>query len=270
MVREGRPWFIDYQGGRKGALQYDVASLLFDAKADLPFPTREELLETYLEAASRLARVDAKRFLRHYPAYVFIRIFQAMGAYGLRGFYERKPLFLQSIPYAIRNIEYLLRNAGLPPGLPELERVLQRIIASSALRQLGQASLELTVRVQSFSFKKGMPAGDAAHGGGYVFDCRALPNPGRLERYKKLTGADAPVARYLDGEPAVGRFLKQVFGLVGDSVENYKKRNFTDLSIFFGCTGGQHRSVYCAERLAEHLRRAHRVRVELSHRDGNA
>jgi len=268
MVRGGKPWFIDYQGGRRGALQYDLASLCFDAKADLPFDVREELVETYLAAASAIAPVDREAFLRYYPGYAFIRIFQALGAYGLRGFHERKPLFLQSIPYAMRNLEHLLRTSGLPPGLPELEAVLRRLVESSALRSLGRASLELTVRVQSFSYKKGMPVDDTSHGGGFVFDCRALPNPGRFETYAKLTGRDPAVAQFLEKEPAVGRFLENVFGLADQSVENYKSRNFTDLLIAFGCTGGRHRSVYCAERLAERLRDKQRVRVELVHRDG--
>ena len=268
MVRDGKPWFIDYQGGRRGALQYDLASLCFDAKADLPFEARKDIVETYIAAASALAPIDRQEFLLYYPGYAFIRIFQAMGAYGLRGFHERKPLFLQSIPYAIRNLEHLLRTSGLPPGLPELEAVLRRLVESSALRKMGQASMELTVRVQSFSYKKGMPVDDTSHGGGFVFDCRALPNPGREEKYAKLTGKDAAVVEFLDKEPAVGRFLENVYSLADQSVENYKGRNFTDLLIAFGCTGGRHRSVYCAERLAERLRDTQRVRVEIVHRDG--
>ncbi|MCX5789470.1 MAG: phosphotransferase [Elusimicrobia bacterium] len=268
MVRDGVPWFIDYQGGRRGALQYDLASLCFDAKADLPFEARKDIVETYIAAASAFAPIDRQEFLRYYPGYAFIRIFQAMGAYGLRGFHERKPLFLQSIPYAIRNLEHLLRTSGLPPGLPELEAVLRRLVESSALRKMGQASMELTVRVQSFSYKKGMPVDDTSHGGGFVFDCRALPNPGREEKYAKLTGKDAAVVEFLDKEPAVGRFLEHVYSMADQSVENYKSRNFTDLLIAFGCTGGRHRSVYCAERLAERLRDTQRVRVEIVHRDG--
>lgn len=264
MVRERALWFIDYQGGRRGALQYDLASLLYDAKADLPPEVREELLERYLEEASARAPIDREEFKRLFPAYAYIRIFQAMGAYGLRGFYERKTHFLQSIPYAVRNIEYLLRTAPLP-GLPALTATLKALVASSRLRQFGQAHLRLTVRVESFSYKDGVPSDDLGHGGGFVFDCRALPNPGRQERYAKLTGKDAPVAEYLGGEAAVKGFLEHVAELVSQSVESYRRRNFTDLLVAFGCTGGRHRSVYCAERLAERLRRAG-VAVELRHR----
>jgi aminoglycoside/choline kinase family phosphotransferase len=264
MLRDGEPWFIDYQGGRKGALQYDLASLLFDAKADIPFEVREDLMGCYLEEASKLGRVDRTEFLKYYPGFVFIRVMQALGAYGLRGFYERKPHFLQSIPFAVRNLEYLLRKAKLPVKVPALLGVFRSIVGSSVLRQFGKAELRLTVRIQSFSYRAGMPADPRGHGGGFVFDCRALPNPGRQERFARLTGQDAEVAAFLDGEPAVPAFLGHVFGLVEPSVENYRSRNFTDLLVAFGCTGGQHRSVYCAERLARRLRETG-VDVELRH-----
>ncbi len=265
MVRSEGPYFIDYQGGRRGALQYDVASLLFDAKADLPVEVRDELVERYLEAASRHEPVDRAAFLAHYPGFVYIRIMQAMGAYGLRGFYERKQHFLASIPYAVRNLEYLLRKCDLPIELPELTGVWHRLVASSSLRQFGAASLGLTVRIQSFSYGDGVPTDEKGHGGGYVFDCRALPNPGRYEQYAALTGRDDPVIAFLDGEAAVGEFLVHVFALIDRTVENYQQRNFTDLLVAFGCTGGQHRSVYCAERLAAHLREKLRVSVEVRH-----
>jgi len=265
MVCEGRPFFIDYQGGRRGALQYDVASLLFDAKADLPFEVRDELLESYLESAAKLEPMDRNAFLATYPGYVYIRIMQAMGAYGLRGFYERKHHFLASIPYAIRNLEYLLRTAELPLEVPELTQVWHHLIASSTLRQFGTASLKLTVRIQSFSYRDGVPTDEKGHGGGYVLDCRALPNPGRFEQYAKLTGRDDAVIMFLEREPAVQDFMGHVFAVIDQTVENYQTRNFTDLLVAFGCTGGQHRSVYCAERLARHLREKFQVHVEVRH-----
>ena len=265
MVRDGEPFFIDYQGGRRGALQYDVASLLFDAKADLPVEVRNELLEHYLEAALRLESIDRQAFLTYYPGFVFIRIMQAMGAYGLRGFYERKHHFLASIPYAIRNLEYLLRKAELPVELPELTQVFRRLVASSSLRQFGAASLTLTVRIESFSYQDGVPTDEKGHGGGYVFDCRTLPNPGKFEQYAKHTGCDDSVIAFLENEFAVREFLNHVFALIDQTVENYQTRNFTDLLVAFGCTGGQHRSVYCAERLAIHLREKLQVNVEVRH-----
>jgi aminoglycoside/choline kinase family phosphotransferase len=266
MVRDGKPWFIDYQGGRRGALQYDVASILFDAKADLPFDLRGNLLEEYLRAAEAVAPLDRGAFLALYPFFAYVRIFQALGAYGLRGYYERKVRFLQSIPYAIRNLERLSIESPLPAELPALGDVVRRLVGSSALRQIGSASLGLTVRVASFSYKNGLPGDDSSHGGGWVFDCRFLPNPGREERFASLTGRDAAVAGYLGAEPEVGAFLERTQALVDQAVDNYRSRNFTDLSVAFGCTGGRHRSVFCAERLAEHLRRRGVV-VELRHRE---
>ncbi|MBI4055147.1 MAG: phosphotransferase [Elusimicrobia bacterium] len=265
LIRNGSPAFIDYQGGRRGALHYDIASLLYDAKADLPPELREELLEEYLEAASRLIPLERKKFTRHYPAYVLIRIFQALGAYGLRGFYEKKTHFLQSIPYAVRNLEYLLQTSELPVKLPALLGAVRWMVGSSYLRQFGQASLKLTVRIQSFAYRAGMPADEKGHGGGYVFDCRALPNPGKYARYARLHGKHPGVAAYLQRQPSVRRFLKNAGGLIGQTVQNYQTRNFTDLFVSFGCTGGLHRSVFCAEQLARRLRRQKKVRVELRH-----
>ena len=265
MIRDGQPFFIDYQGGRQGALQYDLASLLFDAKADLPFALRDELLQRYLEAASRIAPINPEDFLRFYPGFVYIRIMQAMGAYGLRGFYERKHQFLASIPYAVRNLEFLLRTTELPVEIPELTRVWRRLVASSSLRQFGAASLRLTVRIQSFSYKDGVPTDDRGHGGGFVFDCRSLPNPGRYAQYASLTGRDESVIAFLDSQLAVREFLDHVHALISRAVENYQSRNFTDLLVAFGCTGGQHRSVYCAEWLARQLRERLQVDIELQH-----
>ncbi|MFZ2493645.1 MAG: RNase adapter RapZ [Thermoanaerobaculia bacterium] len=253
MVRDDEPWFIDYQGGRRGAPQYDIASLLLDPKADLPFDLRDHLLERYLDAAGN--DVDRESFLAAYPLFAYIRLMQAMGAFGLRGFFERKTHFLQSIPYAVHNLEHLLLTTELPIALPELTAALKRVVGAAKLRTFGHASLKLTVRIQSFSYTGGMPTDDKGHGGGFVFDCRSLPNPGRHIRYKNSWGTDDDVIEFLEREPSVGRFLEHVCALVDDTVAEYKRRNFTDLLVAFGCTGGQHRSVYCASRLAEHLKK---------------
>ncbi len=266
MLRNGEPSFIDYQGGRKGALQYDVASLLYDAKADLSPEVRKELLAHYLKGAAA-AGVDKAGFMRYFHGYVYIRIMQALGAYGLRGFYEGKTHFLQSVPYAVRNIEWLLRHGDVPVKLPELTRIFQSMAASSYLRQFGSTKLGLTVRVGSFSYRNGLPTDDKGHGGGFVFDCRFLPNPGREAKYAQLTGKDGDVISYLAAAPQVGAFLDGVFRLIDPAVENYTSRNFTDLMVSFGCTGGRHRSVYCAERLKTHLEEKYGIKVELQHRE---
>ncbi|MFQ5709963.1 MAG: phosphotransferase [bacterium] len=267
MIRDGQPYFIDYQGGRRGALQYDIASLLFDAKANIPFDVREKLLQSYLDAVSEYIAVDRATFLRFYYGYVLIRIMQAMGAYGFRGFYERKPHFLQSVPFAIRNLEFVLRSAEIPVELPTLMDVLQRLVRSTRLRELGDVQLPLTVQIQSFSFKQGLPEDETGHGGGFVFDCRVLPNPGRLEKFARQTGNDPEVIAFLEREDEVHSFMTRVLDLVSQVIENYQKRNFSHVSVAFGCTGGQHRSVYCANRLARHLRQKYKLNIEVSHRE---
>jgi aminoglycoside/choline kinase family phosphotransferase len=270
MLRDGEPWFIDYQGGRRGALQYDVASLLIDPKAGVPEELREELLEHYLDALSTLLpNVDRARFRQHFRGYVLVRIMQAMGAYGYRGFYERKPRFLQSVPQAIRNIERILETGFIPVELPELRAVFERICASRALRKsTPKAPPGLTVQVGSFSFKGGYPEDSGGHGGGYVFDTRAIHNPGRYAEYSPLCGCDEPVINFLAAMPEVDEFWEHVCALVDNSVGVYLLRGFTSLSVWFGCTGGQHRSVYFANRLADHLRTNFpAVNVAVTHRE---
>jgi aminoglycoside/choline kinase family phosphotransferase len=267
MVRDGEPWFIDYQGGRRGALQYDVASLLYDAKADLPEAVREELLSYYLDRLEEKIDVDRDAFRFHYRGYVLVRILQAMGAYGYRGFFERKPRFLQSVPYAAANLRRLL-DAGLPVELPELSRTFERIAEEWGAPASGtQDGTGLTVQVHSFSFRRGYPEDVGGHGG-FVFDCRALPNPGRHEEYRRSTGRGADVAAYLEAEPETGPFWDHVRGLVEAQIEVFLTRGFSSLSVAFGCTGGQHRSVYLAEKLARHLGARHPdVKVRVAHRE---
>ncbi|MGH8021024.1 MAG: RapZ C-terminal domain-containing protein [Opitutaceae bacterium] len=267
MVRDGAPWFIDYQGGRRGALQYDLASVLVDAKADLPMEFRAHLVGVYLQALEKHHPVSRGQFLEHLDGFILIRILQAMGAYGFRGFYERRTHFLQSVPYAIRNLESLLGAARIPVRLPALFDVLHSITRSTRLREIARVALPLTVRIESFSYKHGPPADESGHGGGFVFDCRILPNPGREPRYAGLAGDDAEVVSWLEARDEVHSFLTRVRDLTGQVVEGYSRRNFTHLSIAFGCTGGQHRSVYCATQLAKHLAQHGALRVDLRHRD---
>jgi len=255
MLCDGRPYFLDYQGGRKGALQYDIASLLYDGKADLPPELRLELLEYYLECLGRYIEVDRAAFMEHYYAYVYVRILQALGAYGFRGFYERKAHFLQSVPYALKNLRWLAENVKLPIGLPTLLQALNGMAASEKLHGLATPPTDaLTVRIFSFSFHREMPTDPSGHGGGFVFDARSLPNPGREERFRSLTGKDEPVIDYLNQHESVHQFLANAQSLVDTSVSAYQQRGFKNLMVSFGCTGGQHRSVYLTEQLAKHLR----------------
>ena len=266
---EDQPFFLDYQGGRKGALQYDIASLLYDAKADLPPDLRRQLLDHYLDTLGGFLDLDRSEFMQFYYAYVYVRIMQALGAYGFRGFYERKEHFLQSVPYALKNLRWLLHNVELPVALPTLMEAFKSMVASNELQGLTSTAQPetLTVRIFSFSFHRGLPQDETGNGGGFVFDGRSLPNPGREERFKTLTGKDAAVIDYLSQQESVQQFLANAISLVDASVATYQRRGFKHLMVSFGCTGGQHRSVYLAEQLAKHLRGQDGVEVVVRHRE---
>ena len=265
MLRNGEPFFLDYQGGRKGALQYDIASLLYDAKADLPPELRQQLLDLYIHRLADFIGLQRPVFMRYYYAYVYVRIMQALGAYGFRGFYERKPHFLQSVPYALKNLSWLLQNAEMPIALPTLMEAFRNMLGSEKLQRPVTKEEKLTVRISSFSYRRGVPEDETGHGGGFVFDARAVPNPGREEKFKSLTGQDAPVIQYLAAQPSAREFLANVTSLVDASVDAYQRRGFTSLTVAFGCTGGQHRSVFFAEQLAKHLRARNGLDVLVRH-----
>ncbi len=267
MLKDGEVYFIDYQGGRRGALQYDLASLLYDGKADIPQEIRSQLFRFYMAELKNYISVNEKEFTSYFNGFVLIRIMQAMGAYGFRGFYEKKEHFLKSIPYAVNNLKNLLPELNLPVELPELMHVWNALTQSETLKEIGQVRSNLTVRITSFSYKKGIPADPSGNGGGFVFDCRALHNPGRYTEYKNLTGKDLKVQEFLEQNSEMKWFLKPVKTLVDQSVKNYLERGFTHLSVNFGCTGGQHRSVYAAEKLAAYLRNNFPVDVVLLHRE---
>jgi aminoglycoside/choline kinase family phosphotransferase len=261
----GEPWYVDYQGGRRGALQYDIASLLFDGKANLPPRLRQELLDHYLECLAADIPVDRAAFMEQYYAFVYVRILQALGAYGFRGFYERKTHFLESVPYALGNLRWLAANVKLPIALPVLLEALDRIADSEKLASVAPAAHPLTVRIFSFSYHREMPVDLSGHGGGYIFDARTLPNPGRQERFRAVNGKDQIVIDYLAADERVRQYLEHVFALVDMSVAEYQRRGFSHLMVSFGCTGGQHRSVYLAEQLARHLRGRAGVKIEIRH-----
>mgnify|MGYP003796254809 FL=1 len=270
MIRDGKLYFIDFQGGRKGALQYDVASLLYDAKAAIPQQVRDELLDYYIARLSQKKQIEESEFRRQFAGFVLVRIMQAMGAYGFRGYYEKKTHFLKSIPYAVNNLKWILKNAGLPVKTSILQDVFEQIIASKNLqRYVDEKTPGLTVRINSFSFKKGYPEDPGGNGGGFVFDCRALPNPGRYDEYKGLTGMDKPVIDFLEHEPETAVFFENTSQLVSQSVENYMKRGFTHLMVSYGCTGGQHRSVYFAEKLAAYVREKFDAAIIVNHKEQN-
>ena len=267
MLKNGEVYFIDYQGGRRGALQYDLASLLYDGKADIPQIIRQQLYDLYVAELKKYIPVKDVDFEAYFKGFVLIRIMQAMGAYGFRGFYEKKEHFLKSIPFALKNLEHLLKDVNLPVELPELFSVLNQLTQSEILKEIGQTKSNLTVTVSSFSYKNGYPADVSGNGGGHIFDCRALNNPGRYPEFKNLTGKDLEVQEFLEQKSEIGIFLNAVKLIVDQSVKVYLEREFTHLSISFGCTGGRHRSVYSAEKIAEYLRNNFPVNVVVTHRE---
>jgi aminoglycoside/choline kinase family phosphotransferase len=267
MIHNEKVFFIDYQGGRKGALQYDLASLLFEAKTNLNANVRKELLDYYIQVYKDYSFFDREVFLRYFPGYALIRLLQAFGAYGYRGYFERKPYFLQSIPPAIASLKWLLSNYDLGISLPHLTETLFRMVEQPAYQQPELLSGKLTVTINSFSYRKGIPEDFTGNGGGFVFDCRAIPNPGRLEEFKTKTGRDQEVINFLTGKQEVEQFIEQIGKLVSGSITEYQKRQFGHIMISFGCTGGQHRSVYFAERLSKEIQKKFECHVQLRHQE---
>lgn len=265
MIHNDKIYFIDYQGGRRGALQYDLASLLFESKINLPASLREHLLDVYVENLSTYKMVNKQSFLNHYYAFALIRLLQAMGAYGFRGLYEQKALFIQSIPKGIKNLEFLYGKVLHMIQLPELYGCFDQLINHHDFEEFQIKDDTLTVDIFSFSYKKQKPVDASGNGGGFMFDCRSLPNPGRYAEYKTQTGKDLPVIAFLEKAGEVQVFLNNSFSMVDRAIENYQERKFTHLMVSFGCTGGQHRSVYAAEQLKKHLNQKYNLNVRITH-----
>ena len=272
MLKDGEPYFIDYQGGMKGPLHYDIASFLWQASARYADDLRQEMVEVYLDALEELIEVDRQKFKADLMRFVLFRTLQVLGAYGMLGRFERKPYFIQSTPPALENLEGLL-HAGVARDYPYMEGVLQKLVEAELRKEATPTCKQeerkgLHVRVFSFSYKKsGIPTDFSGNGGGYVFDCRSTHNPGKYEPYKKLTGLDAPVIQFLEDDGEILQFLESVYKLADFHVERYMERGFTDLMFSFGCTGGQHRSVYSAQHLAEHLHQKYNIHVTVDHRE---
>jgi len=295
--KDGNPFFIDFQGGRRGPVQYDVASFLWQASAHYSKSLRQELINTYITSLKQYVEVNERQFRQNLKLCVLFRLLQVLGAYGFRGYFERKKHFLESIPPAIQNLRDLLQDGGCP--YPYLREVLTHLIELPQFTVAPEAPVKradgykttdnnpyvsrpedgpatfsrydgkgpLVVRVFSFSFKKGIPEDTSGNGGGYVFDCRSTHNPGRYEPYKNLTGLDEPVIRFLEDDGEILTFLDSIYKLADAHVQRYLQRGFTNLMFCFGCTGGQHRSVYSAQHLAEHIHNKYGIEVHVCHRE---
>ena len=266
MIKDGEPWFIDFQGGRKGPVYYDVASFLWQAKANYPEQLREELLSDYINALRKYMPVDEDYFRSQLRHFVLFRTLQVLGAYGFRGYFEKKPHFIQSVPFAIDNLRALLREDF--PEYPYLANLLKEMADMKQFTDdIFRRSLE--VKVMSFAYKKGIPNDSSGNGGGFVFDCRAINNPGKYERYNHFTGLDEPVIQFLEEEGEVTVLLEHAYEILDNTIKRYMERGFTNLMVCFGCTGGRHRSVYCAQHTAEHISQKFGVKVDLIHREQN-
>jgi aminoglycoside/choline kinase family phosphotransferase len=268
MIKGGDLYFIDYQGGRRGALQYDLASLLFEAKIQLPAGLRQEILDHYIRVFSRIKSFNSEEFLKYYPSYILIRLMQAMGAYGLRGYYEHRSFFLRSIPHAVDNMDWLLHNHNIGIKIPALMDCLRQITGSKEIREYGQERPGLTVSINSFSYIYGsVPQDNTGNGGGFIFDCRAMPNPGIYPQFSNMTGKDSEVIEFLEKKEEVIKFADNVYSIIEASINNYRKRNFANLMISFGCTGGRHRSVYFAEHIAKRIKDNFNISIKIRHRE---
>lgn len=267
MIRDGEPYFIDFQGGMKGPLYMDVASFVWQARSDFPPNLKDELVGTYIEALRRYRDVDEDEFRKNLRFFVFFRTLQVLAAYGFRGNFERKRHFLESIPYAVANLRDML--PFFEYRYPYMCEVFGKMVSMPrfAKKDTSESHTGLKVRIFSFSYRKGIPDDESGNGGGYVFDCRAIHNPGKYKEYKSLTGMDREVKEFLEGRGEVQPFLDRVYALADTHIEKYLGRGFTDLMFAFGCTGGQHRSVYCAEALAGHIASRYNIEIDLVHRE---
>lgn len=266
MIKDNEPWLIDFQGGRRGPIYYDVASFLWQAKAKYTDDLRNELLADYLEALRNYTTVDETHFFNQLRHFVLFRTLQVLGAYGFRGYFEKKPHFIQSVPFAIDNLRQLLREDY--PEYPYLCTILKELTRLKQFSDDIQKRM-LEIKIVSFAYKKGIPNDPSGNGGGFIFDCRAINNPGKYERYNHFTGLDEPVIHFLEEDGEITEFLEHAYTMADASVKRYLDRGFTNLMICFGCTGGQHRSVYSAQHLAEHLHAKFGVKIHLVHREQN-
>lgn len=271
IVNNDEVFFIDYQGGMKGALQYDVASLLWQAKAELSSEWKDNLLQYYIDEVEQVLQttIDRNTFVSQYNGYVLIRLLQVMGAYGFRGLFERKAHFLASIPLGLTNLKFFLEHKRIGISTPEFDRVLKLVASDEMIAKFTPTqatdATPLSIVINSFSYKKGIPQDSSENGGGFVFDMRGILNPGRFDEYKTLSGKDKSVQDFLEQRTKMNEFLNSVWDLIDINIEDYLQRGFSNLMINFGCTGGQHRSVYAAEQTARHLRNKYKLKVELNH-----
>ena len=264
MLKDGIPYFIDFQGGRKGPIYYDIASFISQARSRYPEALKEKMVAAYLEALKPYRAIDPAEFSEKLRLFILFRTLQVLGAYGFRGYFEKKPHFIASVPPALENLRRLLRTPFA--DYPYLDGLLRELTEMPQFYSPAEDK-RLEVHIYSFAYKKGIPPDDSGNGGGYVFDCRSINNPGKFEYYRQFNGNDKEVIKFLEDDGEVFSFLDHVYQMVDPHVKRFMERKFTHLQVCFGCTGGQHRSVYCAEHLADHLSQKFDVKISLHHRE---
>jgi aminoglycoside/choline kinase family phosphotransferase len=275
IVNNDEVYFIDFQGGMQGGLSYDVASLLWQAKAALSNEWKEKLLNYYIAEVQKIlpTPMNEEQFRKQYNGFVLLRLLQVLGAYGFRGLFERKAHFLTSIPLGLNNLKSFLANSPISNETPVFAGILNWMVSDEVVQRfappVANEKTPLVITINSFSYKKGLPSDESDNGGGFIFDMRGILNPGRFDDYKKLSGQDKPVQDFLEQRTKMNTFLNSVWDLIDITVENYLSRDFESLQINFGCTGGQHRSVFAAEQTARHLRNKYKVKVVLEHTNKN-
>jgi len=265
MIKDDQPYFIDFQGGRRGPIYYDVASFIWQARARYPEDLKKEMLDSYMRALrGYLPELDEEVFREKLRLFVLFRNLQVLGAYGFRGYFEKKPHFLASVPFAIDNLRKLLRQPFT--AYPYMNEVLSKLTTMHQFYEIAEDK-RLEVHICSFAYKKGIPADNSGNGGGYVFDCRGVNNPGKYEYFRQFNGMDKEVIKFLEDDGEILTFLESVYALVDAHVKRFIERKFTHLQVCFGCTGGQHRSVYSAEHLATHLAEKFDIKISVTHRE---
>ncbi len=271
IVSNDEVYFIDFQGGMQGGLSYDVASLLWQAKAELSNEWKQKLVDYYIDEVQKLlpTKMDEALFRKQYNGFVLLRLLQVLGAYGFRGLFERKAHFLTSIPLGLNNLKSFLAVSPISNDTPVFASILNWMVSDEVIQRftppVANEHTPLVVTINSFSYKKGLPKDETENGGGFIFDMRGILNPGRFDDYKKLAGIHKPVQDFLEQKTKMNTFLNSVWDLIDITIENYLERGFESLQINFGCTGGQHRSVFAAEQTARHLRNKYKVKVVLEH-----
>lgn len=264
MIRDGKPWYIDYQGGRLGAPQYDIASLVYDAKAYIPSGIREKTLERHLDLFAAATGKPRESLAKYSGAFTLIRLMQALGAFGFRGLHENKPTFSESIVPAVELMNDLLWGGKLHIDLPELTKASESVPLQRKYRILSHYQELVKINIESFSYVRGRSV-NYDTGSGFVFDCRGLRNPVLESDLRERTGLDPEVAEFFGNDDEAVAFAGDCSNIIRNTLPMMRRKGILEIHAAFGCVGGQHRSVWCAARVASMLSAMPGVTVTVNH-----